>query len=401
MFKNIFIQRIFPLIISLLFSYYIVITGLLTISNTDTCATKLVNNNIKKTFHYSNYKKNNSVEGVVSAIKSKNTILLVGSSEMGTAKTDIAARPDLFFQKYKTKFSVVTLGHDGNQCMSIYTQLLVFSKYLKNSKISVIVSPGWFEGHFAYGTSLDRFLEYNNENFINEIYSNIDIPYNLKNYVSKYIYEKYNDLISPSILYKSIACNYKADLNFLNKIALTPLLKYYKITKNNNILPAVNETLIVDYDINNCDYGVVNWDSLYIKAIKHQKEISTNNTWGIYNDYYTNRTKGKTSKERVIAVNKNRELKDFKKVLELFKYYNVDASFIIQPLNPYAYSNLIDYKPILSEVEKTIKEYNYPYINLFVYDTAKYKIGTLTDVMHFGEYGWLKADKFLIDTYEK
>jgi len=396
MFKKIFIQKLIPLVIA-------VFTGLYffqDIAGQENEKTKDVENEIKKIYHLANYNQNHSVETVVSALKSENTIFLIGSSELGTEATRIAARPDLFFQKYQTPLSVVMLGHDGNQCMSVYAQFLALNKYLKNSKISIIVSPGWFEGHFAYGTSLDRFLEYNNESFINKIFSDNEIPGYFKDYVAEYIYEKRNDFVSPSVLYKKIICEYKSKMNIANRPAMYPLLRFYDLQK----IPEkdlVNKKMIIVYDKKHTAETFINWDSLFTEAVNYQKSISTNNNWGIYNEYFTNYVIGKAGKEEIYDIDDIVELKDFEMILKLFKYYNADASFIIQPINPYAYKNLKDYKPVINSIEKLINDYNYPYINMFVYDTSDYRTGILTDVMHFGEYGWLLADKFLIDTYEK
>jgi len=400
MLKKVFIKNIIPLIISLTFGYYIYTKYLITI-NTNNKQTEISKINKNKTYSFINYKKDNALISIISALKSKNTVLLIGSSELRTKPTKYNARPDLFFEKNKKKISVVAIGHDGNQCLSIYTQLLALNNYIKNAKISIIISTGWFEGHCAYGTSLDRFLEYNNEKFIRKIYNDTTIPNKFKNYLSKYIYNNYNDLIFPSILYKDIICKYKSDIFIGNKITMLPLLEYYKYNNDNDTISLINEELIFNYDIKLNNNNKINWDSLLTNSKKYQDSISTNNTWGISNDYYETRINGHISYEKINNIDRNIELKDFKMLLKLFKYYKVKASFIIQPLNPFAYGNLKDYKPIINEITNEIDKNGYPYKNMFVYDTLKYEKGTLTDIMHFGEYGWFKVDKFLIDTYEK
>ena len=40
-----------------------------------------------------------------------------------------------------------------------------------------------------------------------------------------------------------------------------------------------------------------------------------------------------------------------------------------------------------------------PYLNMFTADSKDYIPGTLDDIMHTGDLGWMKINKFLVDTY--
>ncbi len=352
-------------------------------------------------YRHANYGSNSAVHNVVSAINSENTILLIGSSELGTKPTALNARADLFFQKYPTNFSLVSLGHDGNQCFSIYTQLLALKDYIPNSKICIIISPGWFANSYKRGTSLESFLEFNNCFFLSEILLNTNDS--LKQYVFDYIANNFNDIQSPSPIhtlmnYYSIQSN-----SFLHKIFQYPIYKYNLFKINNKISLKNKYSLDKLKKIDNAyaQIGYIQWDSIKQEAVNQHIANSINNNWSINNEYYTNYIKGSIGHLEVGDLSENQELKDFRMLLYLINYYKVDASFIIQSLNPYAYDNLTDLNPVLSEIELEIKKYNYPLCNMFVSDTTNFKHGVLTDVMHLGEFGWFTIDKFLLDTYEK
>jgi len=392
------IEKIVPLLVSGILVF-------LLFYNTDILQKKktLKNTEIGTSFHFSNYKQPEALPTIISALKLKNTILLIGSSELSTIPTDLNARADLFFQNYKTNLSLVSLGHAGNQSMSIYSQLLALHNYIYMSKISIIISPGWFTNGYQEGTSLASFLEFNNEAFLSEILKNQNDTFKL--YISNYIYNHYNDINTPSNIHKLF-------IDYNNRISnpIKSVFEYPLYLFHDFIHDKISDSLIYKYntlDTDKIKYSktnksiIINWNCIEDIAIKQHNNNSTNNTWSINNDYFKNYINGELFHQTVQSPSKINELTDLKMLLYLLNYYNVDASFIIQPLNPYAYDNLQDLKPVITYIKNEIEKYNYPYYDMFVYDTLKYEKGTLTDIMHFGEYGWFKVDKFLIDTYEK
>ena len=86
-------------------------------------------------------------------------IYLLGSSEL---EKNSAAIPYNFISQHFTT-QVKAIGHAGNQCLSIYAQLLANENRLKNTPLVIILSPGWFENKPAKGTSSALFLEFNSE----------------------------------------------------------------------------------------------------------------------------------------------------------------------------------------------------------------------------------------------
>ncbi len=85
-------------------------------------------------------------------------------------------------------------------------------------------------------------------------------------------------------------------------------------------------------------------------------------------------------------------------ILSLLTKYNVDALFIMQPLNPYVYTDTNDFKPVKNIISEKIKFHGMGYLNLI---EAQYQPGVLTDIMHMGEYGWLLTDKAIVEHFAK
>ncbi|HRG54194.1 MAG TPA: D-alanyl-lipoteichoic acid biosynthesis protein DltD, partial [Bacteroidia bacterium] len=112
-----------------------------------------------------NFRDNSYYEGFFLKPDSTETIFILGSSEL-TETSD--ALPYNFISKNFTT-PLRGVGHAGNQCFSIYTQLLANEKKLKDARIVIILSPGWFESKSSRGTTSPLFLEFNSDNFLNRI----------------------------------------------------------------------------------------------------------------------------------------------------------------------------------------------------------------------------------------
>ena len=70
-------------------------------------------------------------------------------------------------------------------------------------------------------------------------------------------------------------------------------------------------------------------------------------------------------------------------------------------LNPYHYNNLKEFNPVMKEIKNTIESNNFPYLNMFVTEGKQFEPGILHDIMHTNDYGWMKINKFLYDTYKE
>jgi D-alanine transfer protein len=394
MLKELLFTKVLPIIIALL-------AGLIYYESLTSEVENKHHQDYSISYHIPNFDSAYAINNVVSALSSKNTILLIGSSELGTELTELNARADIFFQKYESNLSLVSLGHAGNQSFSIYTQLLALKDYIQNSKIAIIVSPGWFSNRYDEGTSLESFLEYNNQFFLSEIFKNESDT--LKNYVFDFVVSHYNDIQSPFPIHQIIYDNYIKQSFVLKRVFNYPLALFHQLENNDNtsLKDRYNLTKLKSFNKPDIEREKVNWDSLKKIAVNQHKAVATNNDWSINNDYYSEYVNGETFHQNVKPNIEIQELEDLKMLLYLLDYYKVDASFIVQPLNPYAYDNLEDLRPVLTAIRSEIEKYHYPLHDMFVYDTANYQHGILTDIMHLGELGWFSINEFLIDIYEE
>lgn len=348
--------------------------------------------------YYSNFSSNQSLEGTFLTNRNNQfTIYLLGSSEL---TNNNPASPYNFINNTSSS-NLIAIGHEGNQCFSIFSQLLANEEKLKNAAISIIISPIWFQGTYANGTSSDLFLEYTTETFVDKIIHN-DSVNEFKKFEVQRIAEYGKSLSSPYLQLKLLAYQGETDKNVFKKLVYKPVvyidnnllkLKYNITKRQNNISPSVTRKKLYP------DSLYVNWDSLLMDSKKQALQSSNNNNWCIESNYYTSHVHGEQAKLRMRPINTIEEMKDFKMLIKLIAAKKANASFIILPMNPYYYSNINELNPIVDTITNAITQHNYPLLNLWETDTSKFDKGILSDVMHLSEYGWYKVDKFIADTY--
>lgn len=54
---------------------------------------------------------------------------------------------------------------------------------------------------------------------------------------------------------------------------------------------------------------------------------------------------------------------------------------------------------LIVSIKSKLEEYEYEYFDMWSYEKNKYEIGTLIDMVHMGELGWLKINQKIIDYF--
>lgn len=320
------------------------------------------------------------------ALKNKSVLTIFGSSELSDLKYS-----SYFFLPDSLHMPTVAFGHAFHQNLSISCELLAMSTFAKRSKICIILSPGWFE---TEGTNIEAFLEFVRPNFLRSIIHNDSIPIKFKLEIGRFLSENYRDIATPS---ESI--NYLRDLYLCQNIpffseALKPSKRGIEAIRYEVQTVSVPEHTISEID---WDLKGKQLQEAFIESIK-------TNTCYVNDDYFKTYLlkNGVFKKSKISALKEedNPEFKNFRMLVEILKMYDCDASFIIQPLNPYVYDDLNKFDKTISKIERVLKENNFSYLNLFVDNVSKYEPGILNDIMHPGDYGWMKINQFLYQKYK-
>lgn len=335
----------------------------------------------------------NCVEGnqaeleLAGSLKNPESITIFGSSELG-----VFPYSPYFFLPDSLHMPTVAFGHAHHQSFAMFCELLAMQKQLKNTKICILISPGWFD---TEGTNIEAFLEFVRPNFLKSIIHNREISIESKLEIGKYISENISLIKAPS----------SSILYFEN------LYKKKSFSLLNEIIKKLNGGKEVIYTVSTAKNTLpraidVDWKKSRSRIQREFIASVKTNKFYISDEYYTQFLLDKDKQYKSGTTNKfnvstNRELADLKLLVELLKKQECDASFVIQPLNVYHFEGLENYNEIIKSIEKLISDYDYPCLNMFVTKKQDYEPGTLTDVMHLGDYGWMKINEFLVNTYKK
>ncbi|NQY67866.1 MAG: hypothetical protein HRT72_09125 [Flavobacteriales bacterium] len=344
--------------------------------------------------YYTNFKIGDQAEiDLISSIKSRDQLTLFGSSEFNQSNyCSYHYLPD------SVGIPTLGIGHGYHQHFSILCELLAAHDYLENSKISIFISPGWFQ---TKGTNSEAFIEFVRPNFLSRILENPNIDRELKIEVGKYIYNHEKDYgqISHSMAYLK-----QIYLDDLPTISIAGLNSYL----SENIYKTPYKLQKVTYKtelktISEWNNTRAKNQSLQQVQEKFLSSVTSNKIY-VNDDYYNKyilRKNGthKVGKVKDVDIANNRELEDFRMVVKLLTSKSVNCSFVIQPLNPYYYENIDNLGSLMLELTKELDRNKIPYLNLFVSSKEEYEPGTLKDIMHLGNYGWMKINKFLEKEY--
>lgn len=347
---------------------------------------------IAKNAEYTNYADNLKEKWqIIQALASKKSVVLFGSSELTSSSPCHCSR----FFRDSLHCSMTSIGHAGNQCMSIMSQLMAFEQFNEEAKIAIIVSPSWFMDGYAKGTALQPFLEYNDVEMLNAaLQSDAAFSDALANYALSHEADFRGVSVAIDQAMDNMKYASKPQQGIVSMMATSIRHQFQRTEEGNKFVPAI----VKDWPDSACRQ--VNdswWNSLRENPIQRHSEKCSNNTWGVSNEYYNEYLKG--TKKKIVAVDDeyNQELADFNRLVSYVRSRKMNAVFILQPLNPLAYKNLKEGNATVEEVSAIISNSGYPYLSLFTSDTTEYKKPLLDDVMHFGDYGFLLTNQFIYD----
>ncbi|MBL7897263.1 MAG: hypothetical protein JNJ99_01925 [Crocinitomicaceae bacterium] len=332
----------------------------------------------------------------VASIRNKNQITLFGSSEFNNSPyASYNFLPD------SARMPLLGIGKGFHQCFSIFCELLAVHEHLENSKICIILSPTWFH---EYGTNTEAFLEFVKPNFINKIAADqsIDIKYKLA--IGEYLDAHLHEFTGISNSMEYLLDDYRLSNGFRVGFLYSALRKKMKEIHSSTYVLQDIKYRIDSFTVPLPDTAQT-YNVAYLSAIQNKFISSvTNNKIYVENDYYSEYLiledgSQRPGKIREMIFDGNREWKDFLLLADLLAESKANCCFIMQPMNPHFYSNLELNDPLIDSVSAVLSSYEIPFFNMYSSDTSTYEPATLKDIMHLGDYGWMKINNFLIEQY--
>ncbi|QKE28565.1 D-alanyl carrier protein:peptidoglycan D-alanyltransferase [Arcobacter acticola] len=320
-------------------------------------------------------------------------IVLFGSSELVFYPNQKFLPQNYFNNDLKLPLRVQ--GNEGQQSFAIMSQLAACDNELvrDNAKVVVLLSPSWFTGSYDNGLKMPKFLEYMYPGMMNKLYFQSESDDKYKLLISDYIKKNIAQIKEPNFIYKDSFYDLKSD--YLDNKFKQIIIENFD-SKDNN-------PKNIDYKNPNLDY-----ESLKLEA----KSITIppkNNNYGINDEYYDRYIVKQIKKDNfpfgVIVspdINQNQEYNDFLVLLEYLETYKIKALFVMQDLNPYAFANNREEANKLMQIIKSkVLEHNFEYLDMWSNKKEDYEIGTLTDIVHMGELGWVRINQAIINHFMK
>jgi D-alanine transfer protein len=398
--KKILAYHFIPLIIGVFLTFIFIRQSPIT-SNNKPLSVKSVNElHYAAHFHY-----NDLTNHVALSIALKKQIpILFGSSELSSNHLDGLAQQ--FFNKDASKDKFLAVGHAGFQTFAIMSVLAANKALLKNAKLTIILSPGWFEKQYSSGTSLKSFFEYCTPNYLYQINQDSSIDKDTKHYIEKYISTNYDKISKPDATIRLMgkkkvssitdALNYPFYWLDKNEIHRQEQVDFNLISQK-IILETLSKSNTPKYHFYN---RYVNWDSLIVIAKTQFKSISNNNDIAVENEYYNSWLKNKPKKTlHFVDKQNNQEFKDFLALINFLKEADCKPLFIITPLNTKAHENLSVLEPTIKDINDILNNNHFKTLDLFTPNLKKYEDGVLEDIMHPYNIGWYQIDKFILENY--
>lgn len=342
-----------------------------------------------------------STSTTASILTSPNTILLLGSSELSGGDPN-NCKPYNFIAQ-NGKYSCVGLGSAGFQSMAMLAKLYPYSNHLKDAKITIIVSPGWFQDDYAYGTSTNIMLEYMNANEFNACLPKDGSSDKYASAIAQWTQHHFHDINNAVTELKSL---YYASYSTWIRNSLLAVPQYA------NTLSAELKTIFFEKLQNSVEKGTYYHPPKSIDKNKYSKALDSlnhlvlsamkennNNPLGVEDTIFESEYKGKTKNIRNVPQRVNRELNDFELLLGFLKEQKANVKLVVQSLHPMVYANLKELNDEMKEVMRIIKASEFTTLNMYTTDPSQYDTKLLRDAMHMSDYGWLRVNEFIIKEY--
>ena len=329
--------------------------------------------------------------------------VLFGSSELTSVHLNGLA---FNFFNNEPNEKLIGIGTAGFQNFAILSVLAANKPLIKDAKLAIILSPGWFEKQYCSGTKVSRFLDYCPPNYMYQISQDTSIDEQTSRYIRSYLYKNYDKISKPDAAIRFMS---KKNSVLFHDIFNFPFLsldkKELEFQKQHDPYLISQHVLLTSFSNNKTQpfyfkSQSINWDSLNEMALTDFKKMSNNNDLGISNEYYDSWIKGKPKKV-LYGVDKssNTEYQDFLALVHFLKVNNCKPIFIIMPLNMKTHENLEILQPIINDINLTLKQNNFKSLDMFSPNVTNFKEGLLEDVMHPYEIGWYQMDKFILENF--
>ncbi|MFW7432615.1 D-alanyl-lipoteichoic acid biosynthesis protein DltD [Vagococcus carniphilus] len=329
------------------------------------------------------------------AMSSDKYLPFFGSSELSRVN---AYHPSVLAQKYNRPYEPFLLGAPGTQSLTHFFMLNSMGDELKNKKIVFIISPQWF---VKEGVGDPMFSLFFSPLQTNEWVMNLGSNDINDQYLAKRLLH-FSSVRSDTEL-KAMMKKIKSgeELSSLDKKRAT--YNYEILTKEDKLFSKIGITSKSEkIDNKTKDLpDAYSFKELDRQAFKDGEKATSNNEFDIANSFYSKRIapmKGKLENSQVdFDYTKSPEFSDFQLVLNQIAEKNIDAMFVIPPVNKL----WSDYTGLSTDMlDLFSKKINYQlksqgFKHVVDYTDKRSQAYFMEDTIHLGWRGWMQMDRDL------
>lgn len=313
-------------------------------------------------------------------------ITVLGSSELSFRF--LKYFPTKYFPN-KLNTRIIVNGNSNQNIFSIRSQLAGFKSDLamKNAKIVIIISPEWFSEFFiswnhSHHHSRNKMggVDFGRMHFLNCNFNKNKMILRKINLIRKKNFTQLDNLFEMPI-----------------RQLLTSGIIPCDTAKGAEIEPENNSKKNYNFD-----KDLAMSKSITLKRMKGNK-YGMNDFW--FNQKIKPRLVNilKNQDQRynspVPKLGKNKEFHEFLKLVTLLKDFKIKPLFILLDSNPLLIFDRSPYREIVPAMEAVLKKNKMGFFNLWSWSKDEYEIGTLRDITHPGEYGWMKMNKAIYEHF--
>ena len=379
-----------------------IILVLISVKGIDIYLKKQLTNNIDKLYYYNSDIKNSN-DYVMDNILKKETIVVLGSSEL-FSNDEIAYPPYLYNYGY-SNYNSILMGRGYMQSIHHAMSIGALSNNIKNNKVVLIISPQWFtEAHLSSDIYSSRFSEANYIEFLKN--KNISKENKMK------VAERLESLLTsdPTELekinkYEDIYL-YHNDVNPINFLKIKIYDGFINLKNNYNLTKEFkNINNSINYN-NYVDANEINYNKLLEKAESIAKIQCTTNEFGIsdnyFNTYVKDNLESRKNSEQNSSYVKSKEYDDLQLFLDICKDLKIEPLLISVPVNGRWYDYTGFSKEDRNQYYQNIRDIaSKNNVELADFSDKEYELYFLKDIMHLGWKGWVYLDEAIYNFYQK
>jgi len=306
------------------------------------------------------------------ALRTGDRLVILGSSELTSN--------DLRFVPYRyladeLQMPVLAYGHSGFQSLGMQLVLAALADDLSPaSRVVVMLSPGWFDGEGGLGP--DEFKEH----------ANPLLPRLLRQpegraEVLRWLQAKGDAGVAWSMAAEQAYVFRQRVVDLWTPAHAAPA------PEREREGPAAAAR-------------VVDWDALAEQAQGAEQALMAGNPYAVRDDFFQKYLRtvpegGKTAYLPQPLTGRD-ELRELTALMALLRQRGVDALFVMQPLHPMVFKDLDRFAPIQREVAALCRRYAMRCMDMY---GAPFEVGTLRDVQHLGELGWLRVNQRIAEVF--